>query len=179
MKLKINKACDLSSIFVLPPHSRRGNAIPPGADTSVFGKSQGSLQFRSHSQQSFTQGMSMSQLSQNSQEEIVTNEHRFGSQDNSLKRISCLAPVTYTQEDTQMPMSRSSNNVIRRWSSTSAPDNRCGPHCGFAMAHKSSGWLKMKKYPTVLFLQSSVHESKAFLKGPDHWSLNGLLVFQI
>ncbi|XP_058072956.1 putative recombination initiation defects 3 isoform X4 [Magnolia sinica] len=134
MKLKINKACDLSSIFVLPPHSRRGNAIPPGADTSVFGKSQGSLQFRSHSQQSFTQGMSMSQLSQNSQEEIVTNEHRFGSQDNSLKRISCLAPVTYTQEDTQMPMSRSSNNVIRRWSSTSAPDNRC--HVSEELEHR-------------------------------------------
>ncbi|XP_058088547.1 protein PAIR1-like isoform X1 [Magnolia sinica] len=77
MKLKINKACNLSSISVLPPHSRRGNAIPPGADTSVFGNSQGSSQFRSHSQQSFSQGMSMSQLSQNSQEEIVTNEHDF------------------------------------------------------------------------------------------------------
>ncbi|XP_058084228.1 putative recombination initiation defects 3 isoform X1 [Magnolia sinica] len=134
MKLKINKACDLSSISVLPPHSRRGNAVPPGADTSVFSKSQGSSQFWSQSQQSFSQGMSMSQLSQNSQEEIMTNEHRFGSQDNSLKRISCLAPVTYTREDNQMPMSRSSNNVIRRWSSTSAPDNRC--HVNEELEHR-------------------------------------------
>ncbi|XP_077240255.1 putative recombination initiation defects 3 isoform X2 [Tasmannia lanceolata] len=126
MKLKINKACDLSSISVLPPYSRRGNAISSAMDSSVFGKSQAS-QLRSQSQQSFSQGMSLSQLSQSSLDEIVTNEQRLCSQerDNSLKRISCLAPITYAREDTQMAASRSSNNVIRRWNSAPVPDHRC------------------------------------------------------
>ncbi|XP_058105405.1 putative recombination initiation defects 3 [Magnolia sinica] len=62
------------------------------------------------------------------------NPLRFGSQDNLLKRISCLALVTYTREDNQMSMSRSSNNVIRRWSSTSAPDNRC--HVSEELEHR-------------------------------------------
>ncbi|KAJ8623859.1 hypothetical protein MRB53_032389 [Persea americana] len=126
MKLKINKACDLSSISVLPPHSRRTNAISSGTEASVFGKSQG-LQLRSQSQHSLSQGMSLSQLSQNSLDEIAMNEQRFGTQerDNSLKRVSSLPPISYPREESQMPVSRSSNNVTRRWNSSSGPDYRC------------------------------------------------------
>ncbi|OVA14022.1 hypothetical protein BVC80_1787g98 [Macleaya cordata] len=126
MKLKINKACDLNSISVLPPHSRRPNAISSGTDSSVFGKSQASQIRSQQSQQSFSQGLS-SQLSQNSLDEIIANEQRFGSQEreNSAKRISCLAPITYAREENQMPISRSSNNYMHRWSSAPPTDHRC------------------------------------------------------
>ncbi|KAF6175099.1 hypothetical protein GIB67_022780 [Kingdonia uniflora] len=128
MKLKINKVCDLNSISVLPPHSRRSNVGPSGGDSSsAFGRSQGSQLRSQQSQQSFSQGIS-SQLSQNSLDEILVSEQRFGSheRENSVKRTSCLAPVAYSREESQMPISRSSNNVIRRWSSASAPpDYRC------------------------------------------------------
>ncbi|PIA49375.1 hypothetical protein AQUCO_01300297v1 [Aquilegia coerulea] len=127
MKLKINQACDLSSISVLPPPSRRTNAIGSGNDSSIFGKIQASqLRSQQQSQQSFSQGMS--QLSQNSLDEILPNEPRFGSQgENTTKRTSCLAPVAYNREETQMPMSRSSNNIVRRWGSASVQDHtqRC------------------------------------------------------
>lgn len=54
-------------------------------------------------------------------------EQRFGSQerDNSLKRVSSLPPISYPREESQMPVSRSSNNVTRRWNSSSGPDYRC------------------------------------------------------
>ncbi|KAF9613951.1 hypothetical protein IFM89_013486 [Coptis chinensis] len=120
MKLKINKACDLNSISVLPPQSRsRSNAIGfSGSDTSVFGRSQGASQIRSQqqSQQSFSQ-QTFSQLSQNSLDDVLINEQRSQERENSTKRISCLAPVAYTREESQMPVSRSSNNIVRRWNS--------------------------------------------------------------
>ncbi|KAJ4973138.1 hypothetical protein NE237_006312 [Protea cynaroides] len=132
MKLKINKACDLSSISVFPPHSRRANANPiPLATDSVFGKTQASQLRSQQSQQSFSQvssqlGMS-SQLSQNSLDEIVTNELRIGSQEkkSSMKRVSSLPPIAYTRDESQMAVSMSSNNPIRKWSSLSVPDHRC------------------------------------------------------
>ncbi|KAA8516057.1 hypothetical protein F0562_019236 [Nyssa sinensis] len=79
MKLNINKACDLSSISVLPPQARRSNTVPTGPESSVFGKSQTSLLRSQPSQQSFSQVVSsqrgiFSQFSQNSLEEIVTND---------------------------------------------------------------------------------------------------------
>ncbi|CAI9769559.1 unnamed protein product [Fraxinus pennsylvanica] len=105
MKLKINKAYDLSSISVLPPHSRRSNAGPSGSkSSSIFGKSQAPMQLRSQqqlqqSQQSFSRGVSsqhglFSSFSQNSQEEALTNELRLVSQEreNSVKRNYILPP---------------------------------------------------------------------------------------
>ncbi|XP_057495494.1 putative recombination initiation defects 3 isoform X2 [Actinidia eriantha] len=131
MKLKINKACDLSSISVLPPHARRSSIVPNGTESSVFVKSQ-APQIRSQpSQQSFSQGISsqhgmFSQLSQNSLDEIVTNDQRINSQEreNSVKKISCLAPIGYALEESQMPISRSSTNLMRKWNSSSVPDHR-------------------------------------------------------
>ncbi|KAK1267652.1 Protein PAIR1 [Acorus gramineus] len=144
MKLKINRACDLSSISVFPPHSRRVTSMqsgvntsvlgknktfsqgrPTAAESSVFGRSQPS-QIHPQSQQSFSQGMSMSQLSQNSLEDVLANEQGFNSQDrgNSAKKVSCLAPITYPQES-QLQVSRSSNNVIRKWNSNSVAESRC------------------------------------------------------
>ncbi|KAG1362637.1 hypothetical protein COCNU_10G008560 [Cocos nucifera] len=122
MKLKINKACDLSSISVLPPRSK---GMSSGADGSGVGRSQGS-QHRSQSQQSFSQGPSLSQLSQSSLEESLMIDQRFGSQekDNSSKRVS-FAPNKSARGESQLQLSRASNNVLRHWNSCSVPDNRC------------------------------------------------------
>ncbi|ERM95011.1 protein PAIR1 isoform X1 [Amborella trichopoda] len=134
MKLRMNKACDLSSISVLPPHSRRSNPVPANGDSSIFSKAQ-APQLRksvmqstlSQSQQSYSQGM-LSQLSQNSQEEMATYEQRFSSQerDNSMKRISCLAPITCSRdESSQLALTRSSSsNMLCGWNSSSVPDHR-------------------------------------------------------
>lgn len=121
MKLKINKATDLSSISVLPPHARRS-----------FGPQPSQLRSQpSQSQQSFSQGPSsqlgmFSQLSQSSLDEVLTNEQRVSSQEreNTVKKFSCLPPGSYTREDSQTPI-RSSTNVVRKWNPASAPDQRC------------------------------------------------------
>ncbi|XP_048504390.2 LOW QUALITY PROTEIN: putative recombination initiation defects 3 [Beta vulgaris subsp. vulgaris] len=119
MKLKINKACDLNLISVLPPHTRRSNIMQ---------------QPRSQpSQQSFSQGISsqqngiFSQISQSSIDDVLADNQRFGSQekDNSVKRLSCLAPISYPWEESQMPISRSSSSLTRRWSSATASENKC------------------------------------------------------
>ncbi|KAK1313524.1 Protein PAIR1 [Acorus calamus] len=98
---------------------------PTAAESSVFGRSQPS-QIHPQSQQSSSHGMSMSQLSQNSLEDVLANEQGFNSQDrgNSAKKVSCLAPITYPQES-QLQVSRSSNNVIRKWNSNSVAESRC------------------------------------------------------
>ncbi|GKU96849.1 hypothetical protein SLEP1_g10037 [Rubroshorea leprosula] len=123
MKLKINKACDLSSISVLPPHSRRSNTVPSGPQAS---------QLRSQpSQQSFSLGFSpqpafFSQISQNSFDEVLTTDLRFGSQEreNSVKKASCLPQINTTREENQMPISRSSANQMRKWNASSASEHR-------------------------------------------------------
>ncbi|KAJ4728273.1 Protein PAIR1-like protein [Melia azedarach] len=124
MKLKINKACDLSSISVFPPHARRTSALASGPQASQLRTQQ--------SQQSFSQGISsqhgiVSQLSQSSLDEIVTNDQRAYSQEpeTSAKKYSCLPPASYTREESQMPMSRSSTNLVRKWNPVSASDQRC------------------------------------------------------
>ncbi|WRX10095.1 hypothetical protein QQP08_002582 [Theobroma cacao] len=123
MKLKINKACDLSSISVLPPHTRRSSLVPSGPQSS---------QLRSQpSQQSFSQGISsqhalFSQISQSSLDEVVTTDQRYGSQEreNSVKKFSCLPPTNFTREDSQIPISKTSTNLIRKWNSASNPEHR-------------------------------------------------------
>nr|XP_009629846.1 putative recombination initiation defects 3 isoform X1 [Nicotiana tomentosiformis]XP_009629847.1 putative recombination initiation defects 3 isoform X1 [Nicotiana tomentosiformis] len=142
MKLKINKASDLSSISVLPPHARRPSAVPSAAESSVFGKSQASqvrsqqqsqqsfsqIRSQQQSQQSFSQGFSSqqpmySQLSQSSLDEFAPNEQRLGSQEreNSAKRMSCLPQINYTREESQMQLSKPSGNYMRKWS---VPENK-------------------------------------------------------
>ncbi|KAL9234474.1 hypothetical protein vseg_009344 [Gypsophila vaccaria] len=116
MKLKINKACDLNSISLLPLHSRRSSLLPVQQPRSQ------------PSQQSFSsqQNAMFSQISQNSFDEILADNQRFGSQekDNSVKRTSCLAPMSYPREESQLPISRSSANITRRWTSA-VPDQKC------------------------------------------------------
>ncbi|KAL2892225.1 Protein PAIR1 [Bienertia sinuspersici] len=85
------------------------------------------------SQQSFSQGISsqqngmFSQLSQTSMDEVLTDNQRFSSQekDNSVKRLSCLAPVSYTREESQVPITRSSSSLTRRWSSAAVQEHKC------------------------------------------------------
>ncbi|XP_011023330.1 PREDICTED: protein PAIR1-like isoform X2 [Populus euphratica] len=124
MKLKINKACDLSSISVLPPQSRRSSCIPVGPQQASQIRSQ-------QSQQSFSQGFSsqhgmFSQISQTSLDEALTNDQRFSSQEreNSVKKPSCLPVISYRSEDGQLPISRSSSNLIRNWSAAPVPDHK-------------------------------------------------------
>ncbi|KAK4418622.1 putative recombination initiation defects 3 [Sesamum alatum] len=128
MKLKINKACDLSSISVLPPQTRRTSVVSSGLESSsIFPRSQAASQLRpqqpQQSQLTLSQGVSsqhglFSQFSQNSQDEILTNE-KIGSQEreNSARRSSCLPPMSYTREESQMVVSRTSNNLARKWPS--------------------------------------------------------------
>ncbi|CAK7348880.1 unnamed protein product [Dovyalis caffra] len=125
MKLKINKACDLSSISVLPPQSRRSSSIPVGPQQASQRRSQ-------QSQQSFSQGFSsqhgmFSQISQTSLDEALINDQRFSSQEreNSVKKPSCLPVISYKREESQLPVSRSSSNLVRKWSAAPVPDHKC------------------------------------------------------
>ncbi|XP_022641935.1 uncharacterized protein LOC106773208 [Vigna radiata var. radiata] len=124
--MKINKACDLSSISVFPPpllHSRKANNVSSGLQVS---HSQHHSQHRTQpSQQSFSQGLSsqhglLSHFSQNSLDEAVTtNEPRVGSQEqeNSLRRLSSLPRPTYSREESHPLNSRSSSNLMLKWNS--------------------------------------------------------------
>ncbi|CAI0472192.1 unnamed protein product [Linum tenue] len=144
MKLKLNRACDLSSISVLPPHSRRMSGIQPGSQPS---------QLRSQpSQQSFPHGFSsqhgvFSQLSQNSLDEAFTIDQRLNSQeednrvkkasslpptrrnsqeqDNRVKKASSLLPTSDVHEESQFPITRSSGNLMRKWSHGSEAESKC------------------------------------------------------
>ncbi|KAL0379514.1 UNVERIFIED_CONTAM: putative recombination initiation defects 3 [Sesamum angustifolium] len=100
--------------------------------SSIFPRSQVASQLRpqqpQQSQLTLSQGVSsqhglFSQFSQNSQDEILTNE-KIGSQEreNSARRSSCLPPMSYTREESQMVVSRTSNNLMRKWSSQ---ENKC------------------------------------------------------
>ncbi|XP_024988921.1 protein PAIR1 isoform X2 [Cynara cardunculus var. scolymus] len=133
--MKINKACDLSSISVLPPQSRRRSGISSSVPemSSTFRHNQGpSQQQQQRSQQSLSQGFSsqhhaiFSQFSQNSQDETLTNDQLVVSQEreSSLKRFSSLPPVNHTREEGQMPLSRSSTGLIRKWGSAIS-EQRC------------------------------------------------------
>ncbi|KAG6523486.1 putative recombination initiation defects 3 [Zingiber officinale] len=121
MKLKINKACDLSSISVLPPRRSWGmSSVGDG-----LGMNQPS-QIRSQSQQSFSQGLSLSQLSQSSLEEALITDSRFGSQekDKSL-RISTLAPIASMRDESQLQIASASRNVLpRSWTASSLADSK-------------------------------------------------------
>ncbi|KAG6437705.1 hypothetical protein SASPL_102631 [Salvia splendens] len=123
MKMKINKACDLSSISVLPPQSRRSSGVSSGLESSsIFGRSQTASQLRPQQPQlSLSQGFSsqhglFSQFSQNSQDEVLTNE-KIGSQDreSSARRTSCLPLVDSARDENQMIASRT-NHLMRKWS---------------------------------------------------------------
>ncbi|XP_024175876.1 putative recombination initiation defects 3 isoform X2 [Rosa chinensis] len=122
MKLKINKACDLSSISVLPPHNRRSNSVSHGPQGSQ-------LQLRSQpSEQSFSQGLSsqygmFSQLSQTSLDAFT--DQRSQERENTVKKIARLPLISHAREESQMQISRPSNSLTRKWSSASGSDHRC------------------------------------------------------
>ncbi|KAI3434337.1 uncharacterized protein J3R85_006598 [Psidium guajava] len=120
--MKINRACDLSSISVLPPHGRRPTTLQAVGQASQ-------LQTQQHSQQSFSQGPSsqhglFSQFSQTSVNEVLTNDLRYssGERESSKKNIASLAQVKCMREESQMPVSRNSTKLIRKWSASSSLD---------------------------------------------------------
>ncbi|XP_061360035.1 putative recombination initiation defects 3 [Gastrolobium bilobum] len=116
--MKINKACDLSSISVLPPHTRRPNTVPSGLQSSQP-RSQPSQQSISHGLSSHSQHAMLSQFSQNSQDEAVINSQRVCSQEheNSVRRSSCLPRIQYSREESQQPNLISSSTLMRKWNS--------------------------------------------------------------
>ncbi|CAN1849728.1 Putative recombination initiation defects 3, partial [Linum perenne] len=126
MKLKINKACDLSSISVLPPHSRRLSSVQPGTQPS-------SSQLRSQpTEQSFSQGFSsqhgfFSQFSQTFLDDAFLSDQRLNSQgrESSVKKASSVPPPGFTREESQVPNSRPSVSLMRKWNRGSAGDGKC------------------------------------------------------
>ncbi|CAN6308355.1 unnamed protein product [Urochloa humidicola] len=146
MKLKINKACDLGSISVLPPR-RTGGSGGVGAAGSSAAAMAGSQQQRSQplSQQSFSQvaggsgvGSSLlhsqSQLSQGSLDENLlslhlaspTRDQRFGLHDDSSKKMPSL-PVnsaSCVRDESQLQLAKISSNPVHRWN-PSPPESRC------------------------------------------------------
>ncbi|XP_039780426.1 protein PAIR1-like isoform X2 [Panicum virgatum] len=134
MKLKINKACDLGSISILPPRRTGGSGGTGGvgASGSSAAALSGSQQQRSQplSQQSFSQ----SQLSQGSLDENLLSLHlaspahdqRFGLHDDSSKKTPSL-PVnsaSCVREETQLQLAKIPSNAVHRWN-PSPPDSRC------------------------------------------------------
>ncbi|KAM6601122.1 hypothetical protein CsatA_020731 [Cannabis sativa] len=126
MKLKINKASDLSSISTLSPQTRRSN-------TATHAHGPQTSQLRSQpSQQSFSRGLSShSQLgvfSQSSLDDVLTidqfSAHRFSSEERDVKRTVCLPPTSHTREESQVPVSRSSTSLPRKWTSSSLSDHK-------------------------------------------------------
>ncbi|XP_057780537.1 putative recombination initiation defects 3 isoform X2 [Salvia miltiorrhiza] len=139
MKMKINKACDLSSISVLPPQSRRSSGVTGGLESStILGRNQTASQLRpQQSQMSLSQGVSsqhgvFSQFSQNSQDDVLTNE-KIGSQDreSSARRTSYLPLIDSAREENQIIASRTSNHLMRKWSSQ---ENKC--HINEELEHR-------------------------------------------
>ncbi|KAJ9564020.1 hypothetical protein OSB04_009180, partial [Centaurea solstitialis] len=113
--MKINKACDLSSISVLPPQLRRrsgiSNSLPE--TSSTFRQAQPSTITAAAAVTAITfsgHHAIFSQFSQNSQDETLTNDQLVVSQEreSSLKRFSSLPPVNHTRGESQLPLSRSS-----------------------------------------------------------------------
>ncbi|KAL6648959.1 hypothetical protein ACP70R_013183 [Stipagrostis hirtigluma subsp. patula] len=149
MKLKINKACDLGSISVLPPRRTGGSGGvgASGSSAAAAAAAAASQQQRSQplSQQSFSQGgggsggassllHSQSQLSQASLDENLLSLHlaspardqRFGSHDDSSKKMPSL-PVnsaSCVREESQLQLAKISGNPVHRWN-PSLPDSRC------------------------------------------------------
>ncbi|KAL5218665.1 hypothetical protein ABZP36_019349 [Zizania latifolia] len=145
MKLKINKACDIGSISVLPPR-RTGGSGSGGMSTSASAAAGAvSSQQRSQtlSQQSFSQGgvsggasllHSQSQLSQASLDENLLNlqlpsparDQRFSLHDDSSKRVSSLpaSSASCVHEESQLQLAKVSSNPMHRWNSSIA-DTRC------------------------------------------------------
>ena len=52
---------------------------------------------------------------------------RFSSQDreNSIKKNSFFPPLSYSREECQLPLSKSSTSLTQRWKSTPLPDSKC------------------------------------------------------
>uniref|UniRef100_A0A0E0K7K5 Protein PAIR1 n=1 Tax=Oryza punctata TaxID=4537 RepID=A0A0E0K7K5_ORYPU len=129
MKLKMNKACDIASISVLPPR-RTGGSSGASASVAVAVASQ------PLSQQSFSQGAAASLLHSHSQFSQVslddnllpspTRDQRFGLHDDSSKRMSSLpaSSASCAREESQLQLAKVPSNPMHRWNPSIA-DTRC------------------------------------------------------
>ncbi|KAI4355089.1 hypothetical protein L6164_003895 [Bauhinia variegata] len=126
-KMKINKACDVNSISVLPPHTReiiwlRSSRLcnTKNAEKGIQSKGDKTLDH-------VTASLITSLASVFSWTFILPcyvvscrKIHlRLCSQEreNSVNRSSCFLPLTYGREGSQQPNSRSSTNPMQRWNS--------------------------------------------------------------
>ncbi|XP_047083476.1 protein PAIR1-like [Lolium rigidum] len=144
MKLKINKACDLASISVLPPRRNRGGGGGGGGASASAAGAAASQQQRSQSmsQKSFSQGggglsllQSQSQISQASLDENLLSprhpsparDQRFSLHDDSSKRMSSFPAnsASSVRDESQLQMAKTSSKAILRWN-PSLPDSKSG-----------------------------------------------------
>uniref|UniRef100_A0A0D9Z0V5 Protein PAIR1 n=1 Tax=Oryza glumipatula TaxID=40148 RepID=A0A0D9Z0V5_9ORYZ len=140
MKLKMNKACDIASISVLPPRRTGGSSgASASGSVAVAVASQPRSQPLSQSQQSFSQGAaasllhSQSQFSQVSLDDNLltllpspTRDQRFGLHDDSSKRMSSLpaSSASCAREESQLQLAKVPSNPMHRWNPSIA-DTRC------------------------------------------------------
>ncbi|KAF0932811.1 hypothetical protein E2562_012144 [Oryza meyeriana var. granulata] len=145
MKLKINKACDIASISVLPPRrtGRGGGGGMNAHASAAAGAVAPQPRSQSLSQQSFSQGgcsggasllHSQSQLSQASLDENLlslqlpspSRDQRFGLHDDSSKRMSALpaSAASCVREESQLQLTKVPSNPMHRWNPSIA-DTRC------------------------------------------------------
>ncbi|EEC74347.1 hypothetical protein OsI_09648 [Oryza sativa Indica Group] len=140
MKLKMNKACDIASISVLPPRRTGGSSgASASGSVAVAVASQPRSQPLSQSQQSFSQGASASLLHSQSQFSQVslddnlltllpspTRDQRFGLHDDSSKRMSSLpaSSASCAREESQLQLAKLPSNPVHRWNPSIA-DTRC------------------------------------------------------
>uniref|UniRef100_A0A0E0CTQ1 Protein PAIR1 n=1 Tax=Oryza meridionalis TaxID=40149 RepID=A0A0E0CTQ1_9ORYZ len=140
MKLKMNKACDIASISVLPPRRTGGSSgASASGSVAVAVASQPRSQPLSQSQQSFSQGASASLLHSQSQFSQVslddnlltllpspTRDQRFGLHDDSSKRMSSLpaSSASCAREESQLQLAKVPSNPMHRWNPSIA-DTRC------------------------------------------------------
>ncbi|XP_015690593.2 protein PAIR1 [Oryza brachyantha] len=139
MKLKMNKACDIASISVLPPRRTGGSGMSAAASAAVA--SQPRSQPLSFSQQGVGSGgasllhsHSQSQLSQASIDDNLLGLHllspardqRFGVHEDSSKRMPSLpaSSGSCVREESQLQLAKVPSNSMHRWN-PSVADTRC------------------------------------------------------
>ncbi|KAK3148636.1 hypothetical protein QOZ80_3BG0297490 [Eleusine coracana subsp. coracana] len=144
MKLKINQACDLSSISVLPPRRPGGSGGVGASGSAAVGSQPQQHRSQPMSQQSSQGGggsgggssllHSQSQLSQGSLDEnhlalhllSPPRDQRFGLHDGSSKKVPSMpvSSASAVPEESQLQLAKISSNPVHRWN-PSLSESRC------------------------------------------------------
>ncbi|KAI4338403.1 hypothetical protein MLD38_023467 [Melastoma candidum] len=156
------RACDLSSISVLPPHCRPSN-VPLRPQLLQ-------IQSQQHSQHSFSQGFSSqqgicSQLSQSQNpldDGLINDQHLtlplmidilrelklltiiftaevwFSERESTAMKNSSVPPMSHSKDGNHMPISAYSTNCMRKWGPAASSESRC--QVSEDLEHKLDHW---------------------------------------